>query len=236
MKVNHIHFETIDSTNKYLKENNERYDSFTFVSSDYQTHGKGRNDRVWTAEQEKNVLMSFIVKDEELLNEFSSISIGTAYVIAEYLESLGIKGVSIKWPNDIYINGKKVCGILLEASLPNYLVVGFGLNLNQKQFLGDYRVKPTSVANELGGELDKDIVIDELIKRLTAFIANMSGNREKLKQFITSHNYLLNKHVKVNNIEGIVVGIDENNCVLLQTNEGIEQINSGEIDISLQYK
>lgn len=234
MKYHHIHFQTIDSTNTFLKNNYEKYDSFTFVSSDYQSSGKGRNDRKWVADEGKNILMSFILKEDNILSDFPFISIGTAYVIAQYLQDIEVKNVSIKWPNDIYVNDKKICGILLESSLPRYLVVGLGLNLNQREFLDEYRITPTSAANELGKELDKITVSEELIQRLTAFMSDIRANISHLKEFITSHNYLLNKRVKVNDIEGIVVGIDETNALLINENGVIKQINSGEINISLQ--
>ena len=125
--MKHIHFEEIDSTNTYLKKEYQNLDNLTFVTADYQSSGHGRYDRKWSANKGDNVLLSYLIKDKNIIEHFSYMSMFTAVVIIKYLEDKGLTNVSIKWPNDVYVNGKKIAGILLEGNIPNYVVIGVGL-------------------------------------------------------------------------------------------------------------
>ena len=233
MQYKQIHFSEIDSTNTYLKNTYRLLDNFTFVSADYQSHGKGRNDRTWLSNKGDNLMFSFFIKDESLLKLAPIISLISASIIAKALESYKIKGVAIKWPNDVLINEEKVCGILAEGELPNYLVVGIGLNVNQKEFLLDLRRPATSLYRVLGKEVD----IEQLKETLFSQIVN---NLSSLKQdahlkYLREHNYLLSKRVKVdfNNqtFIGEVVGIDDSFCLQILSRDMLLHIDSGEIEI-----
>ena len=149
MKYHYLHFAETDSTNSYLKNSYKLLNNFTFVSTDYQSAGKGRNDRIWFSNPGENLMFSLLIKDENLLKKFSSLSIISAAIIAELIETLGIIDVSIKWPNDVFIKDKKVCGILLEGQILEYLVIGAGLNVNQKSFPDGLRKPATSLSLEL---------------------------------------------------------------------------------------
>ena len=122
MNYHYLHFDEIDSTNNYLKNSYKLLNNFTFVSADYQSKGKGRNDRVWSSNPKENLMFSFLIKDQNLIKKFSALSIISACLISELLESYQIKDVSIKWPNDVFIKDKKICGILLEGQILEYLV------------------------------------------------------------------------------------------------------------------
>ena len=97
-----IDFETIDSTSKYLKENYNNLKDFTFVSSLFQTEGRGRMERTWESKKGENLLFSLLIKQKSLLKLYSSISILSATVILNVLkDEYKIDDVSIKWPNDV---------------------------------------------------------------------------------------------------------------------------------------
>ena len=149
MDYHYLHFDEIDSTNHYLMNSYQLLDNFTFVSTDYQSKGKGRNDRVWESIKGLNLMFSILIKDSKLINEFNALSLMSAVEVAQVLESYGIDNVSIKWPNDVLVNDKKICGILLEGQLPEYVVIGIGLNVNQKEFPDNLRRPATSLVNEL---------------------------------------------------------------------------------------
>lgn len=145
-----LHFPEIDSTNNYLKNSYTLLDNFTFVSTDYQSKGKGREARSWISNMGENLMFSLLIKEEKLLAKAPFFSFYMAVEIANFLIKSDINNVSIKWPNDIYVNNKKICGILLESQLPNYLVVGVGINVNQKEFPTDLRKPATSMSLEKG--------------------------------------------------------------------------------------
>lgn len=224
--MNLIHFEEIESTNKYLKDNFEELENFTFLSTDYQNSGKGRENRVWYSPKSENLLFSFLIKDQTLLKKFNVLSIGTATLIARFLELKGLKNVSIKWPNDVYIGDNKICGILLEGNVNQYLVIGVGLNVNQTKFDGIYRVKPTSIKIELKEDTNLENLKLELFEFIYKHINQKLFNKNTYN-FLNTHNYLLNKKVKAGNIVGNVNGINTNFELLIDSTS----TNSFEIEI-----
>jgi len=233
MNYHELHFDEIDSTNTYLKNTYKLLGNFTFVSADYQSSGKGRNDRTWTSEKGENLMFSFLIKDEELIKQSPIISLLSAVEVAKVLETYKIKGVSIKWPNDVFIGDKKVCGILAEGQLPNFMVVGVGINVNQKVFPDGLRRPATSVSLEL----KKDINVNELKEVLFHNIVNSLSNLDinKSLEYFRSHNYLLGKRVKVmfDNQEfiGEVAGVDDSFCLQIKSNSILLHVDSGEIEI-----
>ena len=233
MQYHLLHFKEIDSTNSYLKNTYRLLDNFTFVSADYQSNGRGREDRVWQSESGENLMFSFLIKNEELIKQSSILSILTAVEIAKEIEMFDIKGVSIKWPNDVLINGKKVCGILLEGQVPKYLVVGVGLNVNQKKFPDGLRRPATSMALEFKNEIDIEEMKDRLFKNIVNRFSNLKTN--EYLEYFREHNYLQNKRVRVliNNepFIGEVVGIDDSFCLQILSHDMLLHIDSGEIEI-----
>ena len=233
MQYHLLHFKEIDSTNSYLKNTYRLLNNFTFVSADYQSNGKGREDRVWQSESGENLMFSFLIKNEELMNQSSILSILTAVEIAKEIEMFDIEDVSIKWPNDVLINGKKVCGILLEGQVPEYLVVGVGLNVNQKKFPDGLRRPATSMALEFKNEIDIEEMKDCLFKNIINRFSNLKTN--EYLEYFREHNYLQNKRVRVliNNepFIGEVVGIDDSFCLQILSHDMLLHIDSGEIEI-----
>ena len=233
MNYHYIHFDKIDSTNNYLKNSYQLLDNFTFVSADYQSKGKGRNDRVWESLKGSNLMFSILIKDPKLIEISSLLSLYSAVEISKLLESYGINNVSIKWPNDVLVNDQKICGILLEGQLPHYVVIGIGLNVNQKQFPDNLRRPATSMSSEL----NKDINLESLKETLFPNIVNNFNklDKEDYLSYFNNHNYLLNKRVKVdiNNqtFIGEVVGIDKNFNLQILSRDILLHIDSGEIEI-----
>ena len=233
MEYKHIHFDEIDSTNNYLKNSYQLLNSFTFVSTDYQTAGKGRNDRTWLSEKGENLMFSFLIKEKALLDQAQIISLLVAVEIAKVLESYKIKDVSIKWPNDVLIGDKKVCGILAEGQAPNYLVVGVGLNANQTSFPSDLRRPATSLLIELGRNVSLDELKESLFTQLTKSLNNLDFKASL--EYFRKHNYLRFKRISTSiNGEfyvGRVMDIDDNFCLKVKTNDMYLIIDSGEIDV-----
>ena len=233
MDYHYLHFDEIDSTNNYLKNSYKLLNNFTFVSTDYQSAGKGRNDRIWFSSPGENLMFSLLIKDENLLKKFSSLSIISAAIIAELIESLEIKDVSIKWPNDVFIRDKKVCGILLEGQILEYLVIGVGLNINQKTFPNGLRKPATSLSLELKEDIDINRIKGRLFEQMTKELSAL--NSHKYLEYFKNHNYLENKRVRalVNNqpFIGEVVGIDDNFFLQIKTGDMLLHIDSGELEV-----
>ena len=206
LKFKQIHFEEIDSTNNYLKNNYQHLDDFTFASADYQSQGKGRNNRTWISKAGENLMFSLLIKDDYLMERPTIISLVVAVEVAVILETYGIKKVSIKWPNDVLVGDKKICGILAEGQLPNYLVVGVGLNINNDKF---------EIINSIIEKFDELLNLDK--KELITLYRNYST--------------IINKDVYYQGLTYKVVDIDLNGHLVLSNLKGKITVSSDEINI-----
>ena len=235
MKYKTVHFPSIDSTNTYLKEHFEELDDFTFVSADYQTRGKGRHRRVWLSNEKENLLFSVLIKNKDIVKDSALISVVAVVSVCQVLEKYHFKFVQIKWPNDIHINGKKMVGILLEGRIPEYLVIGVGINVNQKIFKGRYRRPPTSLALETGHDITIDELKKEVYKRLFDNLHSYSSNEDAYHKYYYEHNYLIGGEVsfRFDNavLSGTVKGVDENYNIIIESDGEERHISSGEIEL-----
>jgi len=233
-----ICFDNIDSTNTYLLRNYQELEDLTFVSSKIQNQGKGRRGRVWDS-QLGNLYFSFLLKDKNYLAKYKDISIISALSIVEMLEDYGLSNISIKWPNDIYVNSKKICGILLEAVSKQdleCLVVGVGINVNQEEFLFEYKQLPTS----LKLELSKTVNIDEFANKVYARIVdnlNLLLSNHSFYEDIVKYDYLKGKQAfaLIDNVKTKinVIKINENYSLKIEYDNKIIDIESGEISFHL---
>lgn len=159
--------EEVDSTNRFLRQM-ESYDeeALTVAVADYQTAGKGQGTHTWESEAGKNLLFSLLVcprwvpvRRQFLLSEAGALA------IKEALDSYA-EGFSLKWPNDVYWNDRKISGTLIETSVDSRgikrCVFGVGVNINQMQFLSD-APNPVSLAQIVGHEVDREEVLQKII-------------------------------------------------------------------------
>ena len=216
-----IHFTEIDSTNLYLKKHYAELDDLDIVDAKHQSAGRGRMARVWEDSSGENLLFSVLIKDKNLFPEFSSLSLLAASSIMNTIKSLGINGVSVKWPNDVMVNDKKICGILLESvsfgSEIEALIIGIGLNVNQNEF--DELPHATSIYIEAkkGYEIGafSELVYTNIRNDILMF---KMGDRSYLEN-IRNANYLTCQYVDFvyndENKRGYVKGIDDDNKLIV---------------------
>lgn len=233
-----IHFDSIDSTNTYLKNNYLDLENLTFVSAGNQTQGKGRNNRKWDSDG-SNLLFSILIKDNKYFPLTNSISIISAYTIIEVLKSYGINDLSIKWPNDVFVKDNKICGILLESiSKENLecLIIGIGLNVNQNKFDDEYIINPTSMYNILKTNIDIESLKQKIYSK---FIMNLEKLIEGYDYYneIINYDYLQNKEVYalINSQKELVKvkGINSDYSLCVANDESEFNINAGEISFHI---
>ena len=233
-----IHFDSIDSTNTYLKNNYLDLENLTFVSASNQTQGKGRNNRKWDSDG-SNLLFSILIKDNKYFTLTNSISIISAYTIIEVLKSYGINDLSIKWPNDVFVKDNKICGILLESiSKENLecLIIGVGLNVNQDKFDDEYIINPTSMYNILKTNIDIESLKQKIYSK---FIMNLEKLIEGYDYYneIIKYDYLQNKEVYalINSQKELVKvkGINSDYSLCVANDESEFNINAGEISFHI---
>lgn len=231
-----FYFEEIDSTQNFLKKHYKSLPNLTFVFSDFQTKGKGRRGRTWFTNKGKNLLFSVLIKDSSLVNKFDSLSILSSLIVKELISSFGIKDIQIKRPNDVYINGKKICGILLEGINENSklkgVVIGIGININQDEFIDELRIEPTSLRIELNKEVD----IKEARKKAYSIFVKTIKNINAIDYLkeVNKINYLQDKLVSFEYngevIKGIAKNINEDNSLKIISSNQIYNIKTGEVN------
>ena len=188
-----VHFNEIDSTNNYLKKNYRIYKNLSFVDASFQNKGKGRLGRKWEANKDEAFMFSVLIKDKKLLQNAPILSLVAGSAIFKYLRQIGLENVSIKWPNDIYVNGKKICGILLESvshEKIDAVIIGIGLNVNQETFPEGFFRTPTSIRLEKGSMMDLRDIKKDLYKIIKGEIASLKEGTSDYLEVINENNYL----------------------------------------------
>lgn len=129
-KFDHIiTFDSIDSTNSYLKENHHNHSNGTVIFTKEQLNGRGRYDRVWEGGKNRSIFGSFLIKDISDPLDGIRMTFLFSLAVGDFLRNVfKLKGFDYKWPNDILINNRKVCGILSEFSNRS-LIIGVGINI-----------------------------------------------------------------------------------------------------------
>jgi BirA family biotin operon repressor/biotin-[acetyl-CoA-carboxylase] ligase len=192
----YICLDTIDSTSLYIKRELDNLSNLSFVRAKKQTNGKGRGNHVWESD-DNNLLFSFLIKDKSIIERFPDLSILMGVSVLKTLKKYILSSLSLKWPNDVYYQDNKICGILLEGSLPNYVVVGIGINVNQIEFRG-------LNATSLKTILNKEIKIQKLYKKL---IKQIKKDLKSFKNGSHSHLFIFNEH---DYLKGKEISFDHN--------------------------
>lgn len=244
------YFAQIDSTNNYAKKiAQEGCSNGTVVTADCQTIGRGRLGRAWDSSDKKGVWMSVVLRPEISIEEVQTITLAASVAVVDAIkETIGVQA-GIKWPNDIILDGKKVCGILTEMNLEmervNYLVLGIGLNVNQDKldFPEDLREKAVSLKGYL---IDNSLNNFEL--RRSQLIKSILSNLEKIYYKIEKaavdeiiqdwkkYSVTLGKEVSISFRDGQYIGtacdITKDGKLVVECQDGItREVLSGEVSV-----
>jgi BirA family biotin operon repressor/biotin-[acetyl-CoA-carboxylase] ligase len=166
-----IKLDAIDSTNEFLKglSSQQTLENFTVVTAENQTKGKGQMGSVWDSEVGKNLIMSVLIKDFlPDTNQIFNLNIAVSMAVIQALNELWIPKLTIKWPNDIMSDHKKMGGILIENSIKSdgtiFSVIGLGLNVNQVDFKN--LPQATSLAVVCKTQFDREQILSGIVERL----------------------------------------------------------------------
>lgn len=160
-----IHLDEVDSTNSYIMRETSNLEAPVMVVAHTQTAGQGQRGNSWESEPGKNLTFSIFYRPDELppMAQFA-MSETVALAVVDFLAKHKIEA-RVKWPNDIYVGDRKICGILIRHSIMGgyvaYSVIGVGINVNQKEFLSD-APNPVSMWQITGGEYDISLIEKEI--------------------------------------------------------------------------
>ena len=231
----------IDSTNQYLLERVNESEKGRVCVAEYQASGRGRRGRQWVSPFGSNLYLSMYWRLDAGMAAAMGLSLVIGIAAVEALEEMGIQGVKLKWPNDLYYQDKKLAGILVEmsgqAGGAANLVIGMGLNIGMpdkqpdidqpwttlNQVCADHRLDRTQLALTLI-EHWKTILVDYEMMGLAGFVDRWN----RLDNFIGRPVKLL---MGAREVKGIVQGIDQQGGVVLETDNGLETYIGGEISL-----
>jgi len=152
-------FEALDSTNSYLKSLSVSGANIgTCVLAEYQWAGRGRHHRAWVSSPYLNLTFSILLPNQKTLRQPGALSLIISAAIAQGVETYVGFPVETRWPNDLFLNGRKFAGILLESvpNDPTKIVAGIGINVNQTDFPPDILLKATSLRLITGREIPRE--------------------------------------------------------------------------------
>lgn len=237
----YLFFKEINSTNKFLK-NNDLKDG-TVVVANFQTEGKGRKNRKWVSSG-KGIYFSLVLKPNIPVNEMLRFSLifplAIRQTILEYTETF------IKWPNDIYLSGKKLSGILIESEIEaeriDRVVIGIGININDtEEDLKEVKDIATSLFIETGKTYYRPEIFGKLLNKIEEYYISYLTDLNFRKGIVQQvEKFLLWKGEKVvliddkQKIEGTLRGLNTLGGIVLDTEKSINEIYSG--DLSLRKK
>ena len=174
------HYVSISSTNDQLKSMSDAPE-FTCVTADKQTAGRGRRDRTWHSALDEGLYLSILLRPEIEANEFPLLSFIAAIAVAETIQPLLENSViDIKWPNDVLVNEKKICGVLIESASVNKsaprVIVGIGVNLTHQIFPEELSQTATSLWIESGKTFSREMVRSSLLDRIAHWYETLRTN------------------------------------------------------------
>lgn len=232
----------LGSTNAYMKEcfiQDSKIQNGTIFATREQTAGRGRSARKWVSAPDTNLCFSLFLETECKLMEVPSLTMAATLGITEYLNTLRIPAAP-KWPNDVLVGNKKICGILSErverkVSPKAGIIVGIGLNINMSSDEAASIDRPaTSILIESGKAGDISSTLENLFQPLEYWIEQWkAGGFSNLRKTWTEKSGPIGKPLAVHDgilkKNGTLAGFGDHGELLLQTTEGIETIWSGDV-------
>lgn len=238
-----VYFDETDSTNTRAIEFAQKdYPNGTLVVAEKQTAGKGRRGRTWETLKGNGIFMSLMLKPDIKPNNASMLTLVAALSVAKAIADVTGEQAYIKWPNDIVMNGKKVCGILTEMSAQfdyiNHLVIGIGINVHNKDFPEEIANMASSLMMECDGRrFHRADIIEKTLEYFEEYY-EIFTKTENLEALVGEYNSILvNMHESVKVLdpkepfEGKAMGITKNGELIVDTWESRKLVSSGEVSV-----
>ena len=241
-----VHFaRETDSTNLWIKRlAKEGAPEGTLALAEFQSAGRGRLGRSWEVPEGPSVMMSILLRPKFEPQYAPTLTLVMGMAVAKAVKSLGFD-VSIKWPNDVVVSHKKICGILTEMGVRDgkidYAVIGVGINVNIKEFPEEMADKATSLYLESGKEFDRSqipgLVMEAFEKYYEKFAAtcDLSGLKEEYESILANYNQPVRVLAK-EPYEGVARGITDGGELLVEKTDGtIVAVSAGEVSVRGLY-
>lgn len=231
------HVLSCSSTNSDIHQYQKSDSSYTVLFAEQQTAGRGRRGRAWCSPFAENLYMSMYFDWAKGAAALQGLSIVVGVAVAELLVEEGVQGVGVKWPNDVWLDGKKVAGILIElegeVTSSWRVTLGLGLNTHMSAKRGEEIDQPWTCLAEhvdLGRTQLAAKLVDKLVGALNEFSVN--GFSSFVKRY-DALDALAGKKVVLHgpDVEGVVRGVDLNGALLLDVEAGLQAFHAGELSV-----
>jgi BirA family biotin operon repressor/biotin-[acetyl-CoA-carboxylase] ligase len=205
----------------------------TVVIAEEQTAGIGRLGRTWISDSEVGIYCSILLRLSLPPAQLPIASLLLGLAVAEAIQNSTTLTCDLRWPNDVLINEKKVCGILTQL-VDTYVIAGIGINVNQTGFEPGLRTPATSLRMESGLEQPRESVIIALLESIDNFceLLNSEGTPALLRAFTAISSYASGRRVTVEEggQQGITAGLDDCGFLMLRTSDGrLQRLSAGGI-------
>jgi BirA family biotin operon repressor/biotin-[acetyl-CoA-carboxylase] ligase len=235
-----LFFEEIDSTNRKAWDLAEAgTEEGTIVLAERQTGGRGRMGRKWSSPAGQGIYMSVVLRPGMKTDRIPAITLMAALAVIRAIENVCGIEAGMKWPNDVYVDGEKVCGILTEIKAQpdrvDFLVLGIGVNVNSER--GSLPPGATSLRLRAGHRVDRIALVRDLIERLESLYSMYCENGfAALRDGCRRYSTILGKDISMledgRAIEGKALDIDEKGALLIRTAGGeVRRIFSGDVSL-----
>lgn len=243
MEYNVVYYEEIDSTNTQAKRMAKTgADHGLIVTADKQSAGKGRRGRAWESPAGMNLYFSILLRPEFEPDKAPMLTLVMAYSVAKVIGAQEGLPVGIKWPNDLVLEKKKICGILTEMELSENqiadVVIGVGINANTTEFPKELRDKATSLYLQKGCKVERESLLQQILEEFGQQyerfleIQDLSFLKDAYNQM------LINKGKEVlvlepgHEYQAKALGVNEKGELLVKKNDGsVEAVFAGEVSV-----
>lgn len=201
-----LKFDEIDSTNNYMKENFSKFENYDIVAAKNQTSGRGRRGNTWSS-SEGMALFSFLLKTENKLDilEYTKLPLIAGISTLVALKKIKDGAYNFKWTNDVFLDNKKLCGILIEKVEENFII---GIGINVRNIIPDELQK---IAISMNSNHDIDDLILKVVEEFSNYYKKfINGNWNEILQEINQYNFLKDKIIKVHIGEQVFQGKAKN--------------------------
>ena len=226
-----LRLETIDSTNlEAVRQAKAGAKEGLCIVAREQTAGRGRLDRTWQSPKDAGLYLSIVLRPAIEMNSWPLLSLTSALAVSDALVRACSLKPDIKWPNDVCMNDRKLCGILaetIETPAGPAAIVGIGINLKRTALPDDLRQTATSIEEVTGSEPDTERVLSELLKAFAEryeILQSSDGFEHTIREWCASSSYAYERRVRVSleneTFTGITRGLDRDGALRVETEDG----------------
>ena len=206
------------------------------VLADRQTAGRGSHGRPWLSPAGVDLYLSIVARPELPASAMASMTLAVGLGVAEAAESLTGADAEVKWPNDVWLEGAKCAGVLVESravgAKVDSLIVGIGLNVNRRELPTALSWPATSLRRVRGEPFDRAEVLVALLERVEAWMKRLElQGSPAVIEALSPRLALRGQRVRIGQLEGTLLGVDDSGALLIETSAGKRAVIAGSLEL-----